>query len=266
MKKIALLLVTVITVFNTYAQKLPTTQQISLRAPDDIKIDGKTTEWGKLQAYNPPTEINYTIANDDKKLYLVVQVSGGLITNIANGGIRLAIQKNGGRNDTGAPFIKYPYLEKAKRLPINPRDFNGAADTIVAKYNKQLTTNAKWIYTNGLNGVDSLLSVYNDRGVAAAGYFNSDMKYTLEMAVDLSLFGLSVENASKFSYHIIANAEPNKYSMAVYMDYIKNVFERNSQVFSLTREDSDRALENLRVADGRFNASTDFWGEYTLAK
>src|SRR4051812_14249152 len=97
---------------NAAAQKLPNVQQASFRAPANIKIDGKTTEWGnKLQAYNPGTEIYYTLANDDKRLYLVVQADNyTTVNNIVNGGIGLAIQKAGSKTDAGAPFIKFPYM------------------------------------------------------------------------------------------------------------------------------------------------------------
>lgn len=249
---------------DTYAQKLPNVQQVSLRAPANVKIDGKANEWGKLQAYNPATEIFYTMANDDKKLYLIVQASGGVNTNITNGGIKLVIQKKGGKNDAGAPFIKFPYLEKGKMVLINPKDFAGATDTIVMAYNKLLAKSAKWIYTRGLSGVDSLLSVYNDRGVSAAGNFDNNMKYTLEMSVDLALLGLSVENLSGFSYHITVNGEPNRYMPVSVVSYMKKV--KFSGVSDLPEQQIQQNLERFDNLSNKMVASTDFWGEYILAK
>jgi len=59
-----------------YAQKLPSVQPNSLRAPANVKIDGIPTGWGEtLQAYNKSTELHYTIANDDENLYLTVQAT-----------------------------------------------------------------------------------------------------------------------------------------------------------------------------------------------
>lgn len=43
--------------FSVGAQKLPNLQQSSMRAPANIKIDGKPIEWGQYQAYNRATEI-----------------------------------------------------------------------------------------------------------------------------------------------------------------------------------------------------------------
>ena len=40
-------------VLSANAQKLPNTQETSLRAPANLKVDGKPTEWNnQFQAYN----------------------------------------------------------------------------------------------------------------------------------------------------------------------------------------------------------------------
>lgn len=264
MKKTALLLVTVIIAINTFAQKLPITQQVSLRAPANVKIDGKANEWGeKLQAFNPATEIFYTMANDDKRLYLVVQAtSWTVITNIANGGIKLAIQKTGEKSEAGAPFIKFPYVVKS-RIMLPPKgQGNTDAETTMVEDNKTLTK-AKWIYTSGLTGVDSLISVYNDSGITAGHGVDIKRKYTLEMAIDLSLLNLSAVNASKFSYHLMVNAEPNRYSFKGIMDVVKNI--SNNTPGGLTAAQL-RNMEGFENSTNNATATTDFWGEYTLAK
>jgi len=73
-KKIIPVILFSIAFLNTHAQTLPKVQEASLRAPDNIKIDGKPTEWNnQFQAYNTATDLFYTIANDDQNLYLVIQ-------------------------------------------------------------------------------------------------------------------------------------------------------------------------------------------------
>src|SRR5688572_11269819 len=100
---------------STSAQKLPAVQQVSIRAPANVKIDGKATEWGQMKAYNKPTELNYTVANDDKKLYLVVQTDVSNVYNrISNGGLKFVIQKNSSKKDEGAPFVKFPFFTNWK--------------------------------------------------------------------------------------------------------------------------------------------------------
>jgi len=265
-----ILLIILISFTNIYAQKLPAVQQKSLRAPANVKIDGKTNEWGNPQAYNPATEIFYTIANDDKRLYLTLTANADnwpTICNIANGGITLSIQKTGARNDTRAPFVKFPYLEKGKRINIAPKGMQrGSADTIMMLDNKLLNANIKWIYTKGLEGIDTLLSIYNTSGIAAANAFDIERKYNLEIAIDLSLFGLSVENQSKFSYHLLVNAEPNRYTYDVVNELLRRVLIRNMNTFSISAEQVGQTVESNSNRTNKWTATTDFWGEYTLAK
>jgi hypothetical protein len=57
MKKLQLLLLAVLAFANANAQKLPNVQQVSLRAPANIKIDGKATEWSGFKALNTATDV-----------------------------------------------------------------------------------------------------------------------------------------------------------------------------------------------------------------
>jgi hypothetical protein len=73
MKKISLSLLATLAFLQANAQKLPQVQQVSLRAPANIRADGKNKEWGtQLQAFNNATGIFYSMANDDENLYLVI--------------------------------------------------------------------------------------------------------------------------------------------------------------------------------------------------
>ncbi len=260
MKILALLFLSAIC-FTAFAQKLPAVQQKSLRAPANIKIDGKATEWGgKFEAYNPATDVSYSMANDDKKLYLVVQTtSWTVLTNIANGGVKLIIQRNGSKSDTGAPFIKFPYMVKSTII-IDPKTPPNAVDEKIMVENYKELAQAKWIYTRGLAGVDTLISIYNDRGIDVANAFDVKRKYTLEMAIDLSLLGLP---ADKFSYHIMVNAEPNRYTRNGIMELFKSVSDRTPGGLTPAMQQN---VEKFQRATANATAPTDFWGEYTLAK
>src|ERR1700744_4874348 len=99
------------------AQKLPNVQPAGIRAPADIKMDGKTTEWNnQFQAYNRATDIYYTLANDDDHLYLTVQATiPDIINKIIGGGITLTIQKSGKKNDKDGISITYPIFTKENR-------------------------------------------------------------------------------------------------------------------------------------------------------
>lgn len=248
------------------AQKLPTVQQVSLRVPSNIKIDGKANEWGaQLQAYNPAADIYYTIANDDKKLYLVFQATDRfLINKIVNGGLKLSVQKNGSKNDVGAPGVHFPYFEKGRRVnfatpkldDVPKERLQHALDSVMQVYNTKLRTNVKWFYTNGIAGVDSVLSIYNDKGIEAANAFDTKRVYTCEMAIDLKNFSLSINDQSKFTYHITLNGGPNKYAMNISFGNVTNDDGTPTEAFA-------KQLNHAVEVNG---ATTDFWGEYILAK
>jgi hypothetical protein len=268
MRTIATLFFIVIT-FTLEAQKLPNVQQISVKAPTNIKIDGKASEWSnKFGARNANTELFYTMANDDKKLYLVVQTQSYRVMNrIASGGIKLVIQKNRTKNDSGAPFVKFPYLEKPKQLnlsfvniskvgsgtnrvdPKSPQEAAKVYDSLARNINKILTSQLKLIYVDGIAGIDNLLPVYNDKGVQAANLTDSKKNYTCEIAIDLKLLDLEPDKAEKFSYHIVVNGEPKRFVHPVLLE-------------------PDVASGQIATPDWvtEVSATTDFWGEYTLAK
>jgi hypothetical protein len=286
MKKLSLLLFAAAAFANVNAQKLPAIQQKSLRAPADIKIDGKAIDWGnKFEARNPTTELLYTIANDDKKVYLVVQTDVNDVYNrISNGGIKLVIQKNGRKNEDGAAIVKFPFQEKPGELTFNSSVYlftvssdavdirktavqkpvsAEQADSIMKANNAKLAAGTKWIYTNNIAGVDTLLSVYNDKGVGAAVAFDNKKVYTLEMAIDLKLLGLTSEKGEKFSYHLVVNGTPNKFGLGnqITVRATSNVLG-STQVTDQIRN----ANESINTAMAPRYATTDFWGEYTLAK
>lgn len=267
-------------IFSAAAQKLPSIQQASVKAPANIKIDGKANEWGnKFEANNSATELLYTIANDDKKLYLIAQTTSPIVmSRIANGGIKLIIQKNGTKTDAGAPFIKFPFLQKGKRItigfvniiedgrngmkrapePKNAKEAERITDSLARKNNKILLREHKWIYTSGIAGVDTLLAIYNEKGIQAANAVDSKKAYTFELAIDLKLLGLQADKAEKFTYHIVVNGGPNKSASM----FGPAVFAGDPALATQNEERIRRMNEQMEA----LYATTDFWGEYTLAK
>ncbi len=283
MKKTVLFLLVTFGFLQANAQSLPKVQQVSVKAPANIKIDGKTADWGdKFEAKNPTTDLLYTLANDDKKLYLVAQTDvETVIKRITNGGIKLVIQKNGSKSEIGAVTVKFPYRQKGAATltfsflpstairvthfkngnttttvkgmqPLSKDEEEKMIDSLMKEYNKKLIGNLKWIYTHGITDIDSLIPIYNDKGIEAAVLFDKKA-YTYELAIDLKTLGLSAANGDKFSYHLIVNAEPNKYAVTL----------SNGIWMPGVTEETKQQVEALYTP---FGATTDFWGEYTLAK
>ena len=81
----------------SFAQKLPESQEISVLAPNNVKIDGRAGEWNnRLQAHNRSTDIDYTIGNDKANLYIVIQSKDAVIAKkILAGGITVRINAGG---------------------------------------------------------------------------------------------------------------------------------------------------------------------------
>lgn len=246
-----------------HAQKLPDKQKISLRAPADIKIDGKATEWSnQFQAYNHATDIFYIMTNDDDNLYLTIQAkTQEVINKIVGGGITLAIQKSGKKNNVS---ITYPAFNGHNGPGFRLRNHRGviadtsakAADSTMISNNKILEKNCKWIRVTGIEGLDTLISVYNNDGIKAAGLFNSKKIYTYELAVALKHLGFSKNVAVKFSYHITLNG-----LIPEFVNYTPNPNETPTQI-----EFAQKMFSQMNTLSMRQSAPTDFWGAYTLAK
>ena len=263
MKKLQLLLLGAITSANVCAQKLPDKQEISVKIPANLKVDGKATEWNnQFQANNYNTDLLYTMANNDEELYLVIKaVDGDVINRIVDGGITLTIKNTKSVNDNIS--ITYPYTNSKSTLsfPLKvtySKDWARPVDTVIMEYNKRLRDNHKFIKVAGVKAVDTLISVYNEKGIQAGELLDEKKAYTLEMAIKLNLLGLSAKDASKISYQLKING------IRHWEPITKAVSSDGGQ---LSPEVIAQALAeaNAKFA-ARYAIETDFWGEYTLAK
>jgi len=257
--KIVLLIL--VTAINGHAQKLPNVQVQSVRAPAIVKIDGKPTEWGILQAYNHATEIFYTMANDDENLYLVVQATDqDIINRIMGGGVTLHIQPLEKNTDNEAISVKYPVLEKRTSvtfilnrgivLDTTPK----IADSVMAANNKRLEQFCRWITVKGIKGLDTL-SVYNEDHIKAVAAFNNRRVYTFELSISLKQLGCSQNNRTTFSYHIT-------------LDGLKglttSLLIRPTDTPEMIAE-GQRLMVSVTAKTLRLSSPTDFGGKYTLA-
>jgi hypothetical protein len=245
------------------AARLPNIQQISLRAPANAKIDGKATEWNdQFQAFNHATEIFYTIANDDKKLYLTIQAVKPffIINKILSGGIIVTINTSGKKSIKNAASITYPTPQHGK-LIVNSKampalDNQKLADSVMNVYNNRLTDKEKTITVTGITGIDSLISIYNTDGIKAAGLFNNKMAYTYELAIDLKLLNLNTDDVVKFSYNITLPGYNKSANLAAEAASFLKENGMNPNMFTPVPGQTPLPME----------VPTDFWGEYTLMK
>ncbi|MDB5029526.1 hypothetical protein [Mucilaginibacter sp.] len=249
------------------AQKLPNVQQISLRAPISIKIDGKTTDWGdQFQAFNHSIDAFYTIANDDNNLYLIVQAKDEAVAKkIIGGGIVLSITPAKNKFEHGAGVG--PLITNKGRLGISSaymqfmeyadsKTKSKQTDSLWSIMNKELTNESKEMVVGGIKGIDNVISVYNNYGIKTALLFDRTGALNFELTIPLKYLNNATNNQPKFFYNLMIRG------MSINAKVVKSKTGEAATVTDVpigltTRKSSDMEL---------LMSNTDFWSEYTLAK
>jgi len=246
-----------LSVNGAFAQKAKKVQDESVWMPA-LKVDGKPNDWHTpLQAENRTTGLAYTLANDDRNLYLMVQANDRKSnTKIMLGGINFAVNTDDDKDLDGAFNITFPVVNSidvdirgATRVSREERGISARErDSMeMAAGNAQLDT-LKYISVDGFKNItDSVVSIYNTYGLKAAARFDEEGHYSYELAIPLKLLGLSPADPQEFAYNIRVNgAEQGNYNRG----------------YGRRRRNFGRG--NMDMLD--FVSPTDFWGKYTLAQ
>ncbi|MDB4925281.1 hypothetical protein [Mucilaginibacter sp.] len=202
--------------------KLKEVQTNSLWAATTVKVDGNLTEWkNDFQAYNKSTKLYYTLANDAKYLYLVIQSSDA--TNnakIAAGGITFTINTADKKKDKDAFTLTYPVINRANGrgqrgqrgggfgggrnggVALSDSAIKAAADL----QHQQFIAASKEIKVFGFKDItDSLISIYNEYSIKASIGYDVQGNFTYEMAVPLKALELSADAPKEFAYNLKLN-------------------------------------------------------------
>jgi hypothetical protein len=285
--KLIPLFVACILVVDLYAQKQPQIQDAGLYAPANVKIDGKLNEWqnpfintqkftGFLSAFNPSCRIYYTLANDEKNLYLIVRGLGnGVSKKVLAGGMILTIshaaEKKNRTKDPGNVAITFPVPQDPKTTALIMNTINQIQDltedsianrkqidSLDAIADKMVNNAMKEIRVVGVKEIsDSAVSVFNTEGIKAAMQF-IQVQAAIEIAIPLKYLGLSANNPATFSYNIRIDAVPVA-SRAFQVD-------PNKPAPEVVVGGTVMVMSNISPNNGYAWNPTDFWGEYTLAK
>lgn len=208
---------------GAFAQKLPDVQASSMAAPANIRIDGKATDWNDTySAENKRTAIFYSIANDDKNLYLIVKSADA--TKIMAGGLTFLVNTQGKKREKDAMSVTYPLVNRANRA-LGARGQGGQRqggfqnraqqtqqqrDSANLVQHKQQLAGVKEIKVSGFKAIpDSLVSIYNEYGLKAVASFDQNGAYVYELAIPLSLLDINVADAKELSYQIKLNGLSN---------------------------------------------------------
>jgi len=198
------------------AQKLPNKQEGGVWASIN-NITKKENKWNlPYQAYNSATEVFYTVANDDKNLYLVVK---GEKPYIAAKMVYYKVTFQAKSNDVDL-LVKFPVLDRVTRLAITDRvraralkDITDAdilkakKDSIAKVLNKQFLPQAKQFIVNyGKVFKDSTMSIYNEAGILISHHVESDLAYVYELTIPLKYLGIKpAEKDKHIAYTILLN-------------------------------------------------------------
>jgi len=267
---IAFLFIMLTGIFNTaIAQKVNNIQQGSVAAPAGLKIDGKLTEWGPaLQAYNKSTKVWYTIANDDKDIYLAIKSTDEAnINKILSGGISFTVNIAGKKKDKDAFVITYPVIiagggRGAGRGRKGFGEQGDAPDSaaILAQH-KQTLAACKVISAIGFKDItDTLISIYNEYSIKVAANFDDKGSYVYELAIAFKMLQLPAGVATEIAYQVKVNG----IQMGGNPDMIKigggggiRLSGGGGGGFGGFREKDDSDVNDMMTP-------TDFWGKYTL--
>lgn len=198
-----------------FAQKIKSTQDKSIFAGPNVKIDGKLLEWtDNLEAFNKSTMLNYTLANDDKNLYLIIKSSDVVNNNkIIGGGISFIVNTKGAKKGQDQYSITYPVLTRADirnaaKGWANQKFTPNQRDSAILDLRTKITLSMDEIKIGGFHEVtDSLISIYNEYGIKTTSSFDAKGAFIYELALPLKLLNLSQQN-NEFSYHISVNGVP----------------------------------------------------------
>ena len=257
--KLILTSVLLLTAFFVKAQKLPNKQTTSLRIPAALKIDGKATEWNNnFQAYNNDTGIFYTIANDDKDLYLIIKATNiDAIKRIINNTFSFAINKVGDEKKTIS--ITLPIFEKEGKRDLSRSLYTGEAlseDSLISKANLNLQK-IKYFVLEGFEGItNENTPVYNEYGIIAKALFDNTKALTYELIIPRKYINSA---SNKLNYTISIYGIAHEKGSVVTTMQGGAVMVMNEEAVTMT------LIKNPGEAMAAL-ATNDMTGDYELAK
>lgn len=266
----------ILLVFNGFflismAQQLPDIQNTAATAPTGIRVDGKLLEWNSsFAAENKRTNVFYTLANDEKNIYLVLKsASQPAVSKIMLGGISMTFNLKGKKKGDEAFTITYPVI--ARNTTSRGGSQNRQRGTAIANEQSQAQRDSatlvqrrvqlaciKEIKLFGFEEItDSLISIYNEYGIKAAATIDDQGAYCYELAIPLKMLGISSDFSKEMAYRIRLNGRPAANSSA-------SIINQNSSFGGSSRSGFGGGEAN--AARQELWSTTDFWGKYSLSK
>ncbi|MEJ7693376.1 hypothetical protein [Daejeonella sp.] len=170
-------------------------------ANSPIVADGSLSDWpDSLSLFNEATNLYYSLANDDKNVYLAIRsASKQDLTKILAGGISFSANIEGKKKDPAT--VIFPIID---RTPGKSRNTKEQPEP--EEMQKQILSRIKDIKVTGFKEIiDGGISLQNTYGIRAAASFDKNNNLIQEIIIPLSLLNLSTANAGEVTYSIKVN-------------------------------------------------------------
>lgn len=250
------------------AQILPSEQTESLYAPAGVRTDGSAIEWRDgFQAYNKATQVHYSIADDGRSVYLVIQAARiAVVEKILAGGITLTIDHPEKARYATPLTLTFPVLPPAEKWaiakPVRDRETDFAP--LVPTVNRRLTLAAKDLHVSGIAGLREpvVAPLSNELGIRAAVLLDKERALTYEVQIPLNYLAELTDEHKTFRYTVTLNGASIS-SLKIKVNG-SEVDSSSPDVVSLVRRMAEghgqpNALDNLI-------SPMDFSATYTLVK
>lgn len=170
------------------------------RAPANVNVDGKLTEWGdSLAMYDSKSKLNYTIANDDSNLYVVAYATDRMLRHkIMAGGITIAVNSEGKKHKTFN--MTYPVPDKMALM--SHRNEEEDPEQVQRPSLIESTT----IRVSGFKDVESdVITTNNTYGFKASISFDDKHNLVYETAIPLKMLYLKHGKNNDLAINISIN-------------------------------------------------------------
>jgi hypothetical protein len=262
---------------SAYAQKQPTVQKVGKSLPGNVKVDGIPSEFNnKYEAYNPSTNLFYTMANSEHMLYLAVHVEDQFaMQKLLQGGLTLTVFDK--QTNDGAVSITFPMLSQAVAGGVMSRvkDPSYGTPERLLLINNELTGSTKEIKISGVKEIpDTLISEFNEYNIKAVVAFGSDQALTYELCIPLKYLKDQINNSKQFKYNIKLNGIEKSMDLMVGDRKIDPNSAEGRQIMAELSDPSRQNIVGVAGGSGRMTKATgsfaellsptDFTGVYAL--
>lgn len=187
--------------FSATAQK--DAKQYMAKAPANVSIDGKLTEWGdSLALYDIKSKLNYTIASDDTDLYVIAYVADKPTKRkIMAAGITISVNPEGKKHKTYS--MTYPVPDGSAIFKPHSASDDDEEDEVQKPSLLQSTS----IKVAGFKDVESdVITTSNTYGFKAAVKFDDKHNLVYEAAIPIKMLYLKKGKNDELEINIQINA------------------------------------------------------------